>query len=79
MSNSNSEFRYSIIIIVIIYIGKIEHVQIETIIIMWEGIKDNEIVSRPMFINNKLESNGNPEGNFVKINITSIKNKKIND
>lgn len=31
----------------------------------------NDLVSRPMFINSKLENNGNPEGNFVKINIAS--------
>ena len=30
---------------------------------------DNKILSKPMFINSKLENNGNPEGNFVKIDV----------
>lgn len=30
---------------------------------------DNELVSKPMFTNSKLENNGNPEGNFVKIDV----------
>jgi hypothetical protein len=52
--------------------------------------KKNEknIVSKPMFTNSKLENNGNPEGNFVKIdvfseekkyNITNIGEVKIKD
>ena len=39
---------------------------------------ENEIVSRPMFINSKLENNGNPEGNFVKINVASEEKTNIN-
>ena len=30
---------------------------------------ENEVVSKPMFINSKLKNNGNPEGNFVKIDV----------
>ena len=30
---------------------------------------ENKILSKPMFINSKLENNGNPEGNFVKIDV----------
>ena len=45
----------------------------------WGGKKnENEIVSRPMFINSKLENNGNPEGNFVKINVASEEKNHFN-
>ena len=39
---------------------------------------DNELVSKPMFTNSKLENNGNPEGNFVKIDVNPELEEKKN-
>ena len=39
---------------------------------------DDELVSKPMFTNSKLENNGNPEGNFVKIEINPELEEKKN-
>ena len=39
---------------------------------------DNEILSKPIFTNSKLENNGNPEGNFLKIDINQEDKKQIN-
>ena len=38
---------------------------------------ENKILSKPMFTNSKLENNGNPEGNFVKIDVI-LEEKKYN-
>ena len=40
--------------------------------------EENELVSKPMFTNSKLENNGNPEGNFVKIEVNSEEKKQFN-
>ena len=43
------------------------------------GKKDeNDIISKPMFTNSKLENNGNPEGNFVKIDVVQEEKKLFN-
>lgn len=39
---------------------------------------ENEQVSKPMFTNSKLENNGNPEGNFVKIDVNPEEKKHFN-
>ena len=46
----------------------------------YEGGKkeENDIVTKPMFTNSKLENNGNPEGNFVKIDIVPEEKKNFN-
>ena len=38
--------------------------------------EESELVSKPMFTNSKLENNGNPEGNFVKIEVSHEEEKK---
>ena len=76
MRNSNSEFRYSNNNDIY---GKGRSYSNKNYNFYGEGKKnENENVTRPMFINSKLENNGNPEGNFVKINIASEENKNIN-
>ena len=40
--------------------------------------EENELVSKPMFTNSKLENNGNPEGNFVKIEVNPEEKKHFN-
>ena len=43
------------------------------------GKKDEkDIITKPMFTNSKLENNGNPEGNFVKIDIAQEEKKSFN-
>lgn len=43
-----------------------------------EKKEDNEFISKPMFTNSKLENHGNPEGNFVKIDLAPEEKKHIN-
>lgn len=43
-----------------------------------EKKEDNDFISKPMFINSKLENHGNPEGNFVKIDLAPEERKHIN-
>jgi len=38
----------------------------------------NEVLAKQIFTNSKLENNGNPEGNFVKIDINQENEKQIN-
>ena len=40
--------------------------------------EENEVVSKPMFTNSKLENNGDPEGNFVKIDVNPEEKKHFN-
>ena len=42
-----------------------------------EKKEDNDFISKPMFTNSKLENHGNPEGNFVKLDLGPEEKKHI--